>query len=164
MRGGVLGRQLLVRARADELHAVADPEAAIWRSSASRSAPSPTIRRRNGASELRGGVEQHGKPFFATSRPTASRSQRTSAGGGGRGAEALEVDAVRHELHRRAGAAQVAGDVGVARDHARGAAWPGRRARAAHLARVDGVDAEAVRDARGGAAACAATSAGAWAK
>ena len=110
--------------------------------------PSPTIRSRYGRVERASASSSTSKPFFAHQPADGEQAQRRSPAGGGRGREAVEVDAVRDQRRRGAGAA----DVGRRRRGCRRRRSAASRARsrqavAADLARVEGVDAEAVRDA-----------------
>ena len=147
VRGRVLGRQVGVRARADELDAVAEAvlrDHGLDRRTLGALADDPKPERGEqpgrGPDQDREALLRH-EPPDGEDREDLGRRRRARA-------EAREVDAVGDELDGRAGALEVAGDVGVAGDHARRVAGALGQAAAAHLARVDRVDAEAVRDAQ----------------
>ena len=91
-------------------------------------------------------VEQHVKPLLLHQPPDGEHVQNA----GGRSPFAGEpphVDAVRHQIDARAAAVELGGDVGIARDDARGAARPIVQLRPIDFPRVTGVHAEAERHA-----------------
>jgi len=146
MCGRVLGRQVLVRARADELDAVAEVVLGDQRldgAAVGALADDPQAERREHA---RGRADQE-REALLRHEPADGEDGQHLGGRRRRRLEAGEVHAVGDELHGRAGALEVAGDVRVAGDHARRVAGALGEGAAADLARVDGVDAEAVRHA-----------------
>ena len=102
------------------------------------------MRSRNGTCKQRGGGDQDVEALLLHQAADRQQPQRRSGRRRDR-AETADVDAVRDDPDVGAVAANDPGHVGVAGDDAGGTAGTRREVRGGDLARVEGVDAEAVR-------------------